>query len=84
MLVADYAQNRVPTRTSSLPQELEKRDKQKLSIKIGYICLLLLGIFLLGQPIPDWHSEETWPFPWNYLHKLIPSWYGWQQGEEFW
>ncbi|KIW51708.1 hypothetical protein PV05_10403 [Exophiala xenobiotica] len=44
--------------------------------------LLILGWFLLGQPDPP-DLGLSGPWPWQYLHALIPTWYG-EAAYTFW
>ena len=90
MLIADSGLDRLPFVEKS--QHLTQQDKlpvkhtnrAKVTAIVAWGCLLLLGVLLLGQPSPDHYSSGDYPFPWRYLHAMIPTWYGWRQGEEFW
>ncbi|KIW14599.1 hypothetical protein PV08_07383 [Exophiala spinifera] len=43
--------------------------------RVTSYLLLAIGLFLLGQPDPP-ALGSTGPWPWQYLYRVIPSWYG--------
>ncbi|KAL6247408.1 hypothetical protein RBB50_005754 [Rhinocladiella similis] len=51
-----------------------KRSRVIITQVASYL-LLVIGLFLLGQPEPP-ALGSTGPWPWQYLYRLIPSWYG--------
>lgn len=80
MLIADFSFDRHPERLQRIqlpaqqegnPSSTTKRG-QSIYAKIGYVCMLLVAMFLLGQPA---ESFLIGPFPWQYLSKVIPWWY---------
>ena len=90
MLIADFATDHSQPleQLQHLPHEdgmpTKPSKRSKMTATIGWGLLLLLGLFLLGQPPPDDFSSGNYPFPWTYFHAVIPPWYDWRQGEEFW
>ena len=90
MLIADFATDRTqpPDQSSTLPTEdktsIQSCRRLNFTTIFGWGCLLFLGVFLLGQPNPDHFGDGNYPFPWKYLHAIVPPWYNWRQGEEFW
>ena len=82
MFVADLSLCRHPERLAKLQLpplgNMEKSPAGRwhtLTVKIGCVTKLLLGIFLLSQP-DDPDTNPDVPFPWTYLLWLAPSWYG--------
>ncbi|KEF56358.1 uncharacterized protein A1O9_07939 [Exophiala aquamarina CBS 119918] len=89
-MIADYSFDRHPERLQRIrlptPQESEgcltPERRQSIPSKICYTVLLIIAMFLLGQP-----SDGYWaigPFPWPYLSKAIPWYYNVELGEHFW
>lgn len=89
MMIADYSFDRHPERLQRVrlpaqePEEATTPERrQSIPAKILYFLLLILSMFLLGQP-----SDGVWvvgPFPWQYLSKAIPWYYNVELGEHFW
>lgn len=87
MLLADYQFDRFPERLQriQLPQQdgdggPPAKPKDSIRRKVTCVCLLIGGMFLLGQPPP----EHGYTGPFEYLAKLIPSYYPGGLGEHFW
>lgn len=90
MLIADVSFDRHPERLQRirLPQQQDNETladqppKQSISAKIGYVCLAIVALFLIGQPSDG--QGYSGPFPWQYLSKAIPWYYPGELGEHFW
>lgn len=80
LFIADLSLSRHPERlgpgrTVRLDEDKEANGyRPSVTLKLGYVLLLILGLILLGQP--DDPIGVTGPFPFQYLSELIPSWYG--------
>ncbi|ETI24473.1 hypothetical protein G647_03842 [Cladophialophora carrionii CBS 160.54] len=85
--IADLALLRHPERViGKLLPQAETSEKQPtappgwwqahaVASKLGCIVMCTAGLFLLNQPDdPDTNPEI--PYPWPYLLRLVPSWYG--------
>ncbi|KAK6376001.1 hypothetical protein LTS17_007251 [Exophiala oligosperma] len=98
MLIADYQFDRHPERLQKirlpqqeqdeLPEVSEKpqtyRNYRKYLKIVGCLVLLIIGMFLMGQPAPyDGHYNRDW-WPWGFFEDLIPYWYIAELGEHFW
>lgn len=90
MLIADYSFDRHPERLQRIRLPAQQAPegattpefRQSILAKIIYSLLLLVSMFLLGQP-----SDGGWlvgPFPWPYLSKAIPWYYNVELAEHFW
>ncbi|KAJ9640829.1 uncharacterized protein PV06_06944 [Exophiala oligosperma] len=55
--------------------DLRSSRKSRVAQQVISYILLIVGLFLLGQPEPP-ALGSTGPWPWQYLQPLIPSWYG--------
>ncbi|KAK5268275.1 hypothetical protein LTR99_003209 [Exophiala xenobiotica] len=94
MLIADFQFDRHPERLQKirLPQqesdseESEKPKTKKYAVLniVGCVFLVIVGMFLMGQPPPfDGHyNMQHWP--WQYMESVIPHWYVVELGEHFW
>jgi len=90
MLIADSSFDRHPERLqrirNPLPLEVEggltPERHQSIPARIGYSLLLIFAMFLLSQPLGGYFTDA--PFPWQYLSKAIPWYYGRELGEHFW
>ena len=83
MLIADMSLSSMEKEqeTSTAIDDIGNEDKDKaacteksqsLLVRIGWVILLILGIFCLSQPHP---LVESVPFPWDYTRKIIPPWW---------
>ncbi|KAK5193001.1 hypothetical protein LTR99_010630 [Exophiala xenobiotica] len=71
--------------TQSDEKELLRRNRKAwaaCATQVASYSLLILGWFLLGQPEPP-DLGLSGPWPWQYLHALIPTWYG-EAAYTFW
>ncbi|EXJ60676.1 hypothetical protein A1O7_04829 [Cladophialophora yegresii CBS 114405] len=82
--IADLALLPRPERVGRLLPQAETSEKQPpsggwpghgLAGKLGCIVMCTVGLFLLSQP-DDPDTNPAIPFPWPYLLRLVPSWYG--------
>lgn len=88
LFLADLSLDRHPERlvrpgdlpnTREMPFESQNK-KQPIWAKICYSLLLILGIFILGQP--DHTDLGVWgEFPWAFLKSYIPWYYNAESGE---
>lgn len=91
VLIADFSFDRYPERLSRirLPQQQnldtspEKAvQRQSPLAKVGYVFLLLIAMFILGQPPTEYGYEGY--FLWPYLSKAIPWYYPAELGQHIW
>ncbi|KIW67438.1 hypothetical protein, variant 5 [Phialophora macrospora] len=77
----DEASQSVP---SSSPDQMSSSGKKKDSIlrKVSCTLLVIVALFLFGQPKDGWSYKG--PFPYDYLSLVIPPWYSVGLGEYFW
>jgi len=57
------------------------KPRQSIPHKIIFVCVAIVGMFLLGQPGDGHYDSQA---GWHYLGKLVPYWYNVELGEHFW
>jgi peptidoglycan/LPS O-acetylase OafA/YrhL len=88
LFLADISLSRHPerlVRPGDLPRTREmslgsQSKKQPIQVKICYSLLLLLGIFILGQP-DQTDLGICGQFPWAFLKSFIPGYYSSEAGQ---
>ncbi|EXJ82562.1 hypothetical protein A1O3_06375 [Capronia epimyces CBS 606.96] len=86
LFIADLSLSRHPERLDnprSLTGPHHHHKQQTLWEKVGYGCLFVLGIFILGEP-DDTTMGIMGTFPWEFLKRFIPGWWDDSGNYLFW
>jgi peptidoglycan/LPS O-acetylase OafA/YrhL len=64
------------------PAPTPSPSRQSIAARLGFVCLALFGMFLMGQPEDEKFDGAPWPWP--VLGQVVPPWYPASLGEHFW
>ncbi|KAH0843215.1 hypothetical protein AYO21_03507 [Fonsecaea monophora] len=90
LMIADLSFDRHPERLHPVPLPQRQNEEaapgrktsRKILTKVGCSLLVVVALFLFGQPPDGWSYQG--PFPFDYLSKVIPWWYPLDLSEYFW